>query len=84
MLTNSARDLGSPGRDDEFGAGEADAYAAVKAVIAAMPSPTPSSEPTNVRENGENAPQPKENLKENPPVATVVNERRQPLRPEAQ
>jgi subtilisin family serine protease len=47
MLINSAHDLGSPGRDDQFGAGEADAYAAVKATIAAMPAPTASSEPSN-------------------------------------
>jgi subtilisin family serine protease len=32
ILTKSARDLGAPGRDDLFGAGEADAYAAVQAV----------------------------------------------------
>jgi hypothetical protein len=32
ILTKTARDLGSPGRDDLFGAGEADAYAAVTAV----------------------------------------------------
>jgi hypothetical protein len=32
ILTTSARDLGAPGRDDLFGAGEADAYAAVQAV----------------------------------------------------
>ncbi len=31
ILTKSARDLGTPGRDDLFGAGEADAYAAVMA-----------------------------------------------------
>ena len=34
ILTQTARDLGSPGRDDLFGAGEADAYAAVEASIA--------------------------------------------------
>jgi hypothetical protein len=28
----TARDLGPPGRDDQFGAGEADAFAAVSAV----------------------------------------------------
>ena len=33
-LTQSARDLGAPGRDDRFGAGEADAFAAVSAVAA--------------------------------------------------
>lgn len=31
-LTNSARDLGPVGRDDQFGAGEADAFAAVSAI----------------------------------------------------
>ena len=31
-LTHSARDLGAVGRDDEFGAGEADAFAAVSAI----------------------------------------------------
>jgi Subtilase family len=34
ILTKTARDLGAPGRDDQFGAGEADAYAAVSAVAA--------------------------------------------------
>ncbi len=33
ILTRTAHDLGSPGRDDLFGAGEADAYAAVEASI---------------------------------------------------
>ena len=36
-LMRTARDLGAPGRDDLFGAGEADAFAAVSAV-AASPS----------------------------------------------
>ena len=36
ILTKTARDLGAPGRDDLFGAGEADAYAAVSA---ATPAP---------------------------------------------
>ena len=35
ILVKTARDLGVPGRDDLFGAGEADAYAAVMAVAAA-------------------------------------------------
>jgi hypothetical protein len=45
-LTTTARDLGSPGRDDLFGAGEADAFAAVRniagspaAPVAAVPEP---------------------------------------------
>ena len=36
-LMKTARDLGAPGRDDLFGAGEADAYAAVAAAAAAVP-----------------------------------------------
>jgi subtilisin family serine protease len=39
ILMKTARDLGVPGRDDLFGAGEADAYAAVSAV--ATPPATP-------------------------------------------
>jgi subtilisin family serine protease len=35
ILTKTARDLGTPGRDDLFGAGEADAFAAVTAAVAA-------------------------------------------------
>jgi subtilisin family serine protease len=33
ILVKTARDLGAPGRDDLFGAGEADAFAAVNAVV---------------------------------------------------
>jgi len=38
-LMKTARDLGAPGRDDLFGAGEADAFAAVSAVTAAPATP---------------------------------------------
>src|ERR1700704_6430498 len=37
ILMKTARDIGAPGRDDLFGAGEADAYAAVSAVVPALP-----------------------------------------------
>jgi Subtilase family len=38
-VMKTARDLGTPGRDDLFGAGEADAYAAVTAAVAAPTLP---------------------------------------------
>lgn len=39
ILTKTARDLGAPGRDDMFGAGEVDAFAAVTASTAAPAVP---------------------------------------------
>src|SRR3984957_2040253 len=39
ILIKTARDLGAPGRDDLFGAGEADAFAAVSAVVTAPAMP---------------------------------------------
>ena len=42
ILTRTARDLGIPGRDDQFGAGEADAFAAVSAATAAPAVPLAS------------------------------------------
>ena len=49
ILTKTARDLGDPGRDDLFGAGEADAFAAVTAVAAATVavSASPAGETDN-------------------------------------
>lgn len=50
VLTKTARDLGAPGRDDLFGAGEADAYAAVQAVVAASAVPVAAgSDPSAVK-----------------------------------
>ncbi|MBV9458487.1 MAG: S8 family serine peptidase [Bradyrhizobium sp.] len=57
LLMKSARDLGSPGRDDLFGAGEADAYAAIEAVIAAAPAPVASTSAPAAQEPAENAPE---------------------------
>jgi subtilisin family serine protease len=57
ILTKTARDLGAPGRDDLFGAGEADAFAAVTAVINAPAAPvaavsgTPAGEKAPDRNN---------------------------------
>ena len=42
ILTKTARDLGAPGRDDQFGAGQADAFAAVTAATAAPAVPLAS------------------------------------------
>ena len=39
ILTKTARDLGPPGRDDQFGAGEADAFAAVSAASTSQAVP---------------------------------------------
>ena len=56
-LTKTARDLGSPGRDDLFGAGEVDAFAAVSAVATAPAAPvaavsgTPAGEKVEVRQD---------------------------------
>jgi subtilisin family serine protease len=46
ILIKTARDLGRPGRDDSFGAGEADALGAVTAVLdAAVPVAAPEQPP---------------------------------------
>src|SRR5882672_10366376 len=57
ILMKTARDLGSPGRDDLFGAGEADAFAAVSAVVTAPAAPvaavsgTPAAEKVEARQD---------------------------------
>jgi hypothetical protein len=74
-LMKTARDLGSPGRDDLFGAGEADAFAAVQAIInstavpvAAVPRP-PKQESVSDQEDIP----PTRAL--NPPSATMASEK---------
>nr|WP_249141748.1 S8 family serine peptidase [Bradyrhizobium diazoefficiens] len=52
-LAKTARDIGSPGRDDLFGDGEADAFAAVMAVPADSSTPVAAAAPTTKREDGE-------------------------------
>jgi len=49
-LAKTARDLGSPGRDDLFGDGEADAFAAVMAVPADNATPVAAASGTTKRE----------------------------------
>jgi subtilisin family serine protease len=55
ILTRTARDLGTPGRDDLFGAGEADAFAAVTAVVDTPQVPMAAASP---KPAGEKAPAP--------------------------
>jgi hypothetical protein len=76
MLTMTARDLGSPGRDDSFGAGEADAYAAVEAAIAAAPGPVASTERgKETGKAGENASDGKETPPVGPPATAIASEK---------
>ncbi len=52
-LAKTARDLGSPGRDDLFGDGEPDAFAAVMAVPADSATPLAAAPGTTKREDAE-------------------------------
>jgi subtilisin family serine protease len=52
-LAKTARDLGSPGRDDLYGDGEADAFAAVMAVPADSATPVAAVSDTRKREDAE-------------------------------
>ena len=50
ILTSTARDLGVPGRDDLFGAGQADAFAAVTAAVGSQATPVASVKDAPVQE----------------------------------
>ncbi|WP_440638726.1 S8 family serine peptidase [Bradyrhizobium sp. PUT101] len=52
-LAKTARDLGSPGRDDLFGDGQTDAFAAVMAVPADSATPVAAASGTTKREDAE-------------------------------
>jgi subtilisin family serine protease len=72
MLMKTAHDLGSPGRDDLFGAGEADAYAAVEAAIAAASGPVASTEQKEPAKAIENATERQETPAEGQPATAVA------------
>jgi hypothetical protein len=82
ILMKTARDLGSPGRDDLFGAGESDAYAAVQAAAQAASASVATSEPLAVGNAGEKASGNRPEQKDmptiqtpSPPVATIAAEK---------
>jgi subtilisin family serine protease len=70
ILTKTARDLGAPGRDDLFGAGEADAFAAVTAVVDTPQVPMAATSP---RPAGEKAPAPAAST-DNASVSRALND----------
>jgi hypothetical protein len=77
ILTKTARDLGPPGPDDQFGAGEADAFAAVSAVPASSMPVTAASEKAGTPEMPEAS---KDQSKAEPetrglPMATMAAEK---------
>lgn len=64
ILMKTARDLGSPGRDDLFGAGEADAYAAVSAATAPSVPVVATSGAASVEKAGD---------RQDPPATRALN-----------
>jgi len=71
VLIRTARDLGSPGRDDLFGAGEADAYAAVQAVIEVSAPVAVSGAPKETNQDKSKAAENASEQKELPPVRSL-------------
>jgi subtilisin family serine protease len=72
VVVKTARDLGPPGRDDLYGAGEADAYAAVLGVASA-PAATASQAPAT--EKASDRPQVPASRALNVPAASMASEK---------
>lgn len=71
-LTKTARDLGSPGRDELFGDGQADAFAAVMAVPAASATPVAAASGTTKREDaGKRGDEPNSRAIEQPSLSSA-------------
>ena len=87
ILTRTARDRGSPGRDDLFGAGEADAFAATEAAASVAMPPPVAKEPAKADENRTEGTEMPAVQPPNPPVAAVVSDKStstEPTKPAAQ
>jgi subtilisin family serine protease len=73
VLTRTAHDLGSPGRDDLFGAGEADAYAAVQAATRTPSQPVAAVSAKPDRETAGETREIPVIRPDGPPVAAAVS-----------
>jgi hypothetical protein len=71
----TARDLGAPGRDDLFGAGEADAYAAVSAAAAAPSVPVVAVSGTASAEKGRDRQDPAATRSLSVPAAAMASDK---------
>jgi hypothetical protein len=78
ILMKTARDLGTPGRDDLFGAGEADAYATVTAAVTTPTAPVAAaSEPAATEQTSQQQkiPDPQKSLnQQDVPVTRALSE----------
>jgi subtilisin family serine protease len=77
ILLKTARDLGAPGRDDLFGAGEADAYAAVSAA-AALTAPVSAALDPPAAEKASDRPDVPATRALNPPSAAMASDKPAP------
>jgi subtilisin family serine protease len=87
ILIKTARDLGSPGRDDQFGAGEADAFAAVSATGAAPAVPVAAASAPPATEKFSDRQEVPATRALNQPAAAMASEKSavgEPNRPAAQ
>lgn len=75
ILMKTARDLGSPGRDDQFGAGAADAFAAVSAIVAMPAVPVAGVTPTAAVEGAPGRPEVLPTRALNQPAAAMASDK---------